>query len=32
MNVQFSLIQELMFYEFELEHNIIEATKTICCV
>ena len=31
MNVQHSLIQELMFYELELNHNITEATKNICC-
>ena len=30
MNVQSSLIQELMLYEFELRNNITEATKNIC--
>ena len=32
MNVQYSLIWELMLYEFEQGHNSVEATKTICCV
>ena len=31
MNVQHSLIQELMVYEFEMDHNTAEATKNICC-
>ena len=31
MNVQCSLIQELMVYEFELGHNSAEATKNISC-
>ena len=30
MNVQFSLIQELMVYELKLDHNAAETTKTIC--
>ena len=30
INVQCSLIQELMFYEFRLDHSITEATKNIC--
>ena len=29
-NMQHSLIQEIMFYEFELDHNPAEATKNIC--
>ena len=32
MNVQHSLDQELMVLEFELSHNITEATKTVCFV
>ena len=32
MNVQCSLIQELMLYEFKLDHNAAEATKKICGV
>ena len=31
MNVQVSLIQVFIFYEFELDHNAAEATKNICC-
>ena len=31
MNMQFSLIEELMFYEFKLGHNVMEVTKNICC-
>ena len=31
MNVQHSLILELMLYEFEFQQNAVEATKTICC-
>ena len=31
MNVQHSLIQELMLYEFEMDHNAAEVTKNICC-
>ena len=27
MNMQRSIICELMFYEFELDHNTVEATK-----
>ena len=30
MNVQYSLIQELMLYKFEPNHNIMEVTKNIC--
>ena len=30
-NAQRSLIQELMFSEFTLSHNAVEATKSICC-
>ena len=29
--MQRSLIRKLRFYEFELSHNVAEATKTICC-
>ena len=32
MNVQCSLIWELMLYEFEMGHNAMEATKNICWV
>ena len=32
MNVQYSLIWELMLYEFELGHNAAEDTKNICYV
>ena len=32
LNVQYSYIQELMLYEFELGYNTVEATKNICCV
>ena len=32
MNVQCSLIWELLLYDFKLDHNTIEATKNICCV
>ena len=32
MNMQYSLIWELMLYEFELNYNAVEATKSICCV
>ena len=31
MNVQHSLIQELLLYKFELGHKATEATKNICC-
>ena len=31
MNIQHSLILELMFYKFELSHKTTEATKSICC-
>ena len=31
MNVQRNLIQELMIYEFEPDHNAMEETKNICC-
>ena len=30
--MQHSLIQEFVFYEFELDHNTAEAIKNICCV
>ena len=32
MNRQHSLIQEHMFYTFELGYNAMEATRNICCV
>ena len=32
INVQHSLIWELMFNEFQLGHNTVEANKNICCV
>ena len=32
MNVQHSLIQELLLYEFKLGHNTAEATKNIYCM
>ena len=32
LNVQLSLIQEFMLYEFKLGHNAAEATKNICCM
>ena len=31
MNAQCSLVWELMFYEFELGHNTVEAPRNICC-
>ena len=31
MNVQWSEIQELMFYEIEQSHNALEATKNTYC-
>ena len=31
MNVQLSLIQKLLFYEFEMGHNVMEVTKNIFC-
>ena len=31
MNVQSSLIWELLCYKFKLRHNITESTKNICC-
>ena len=31
MNLQRSLIRELMLYEFELGYNASEVTKNICC-
>ena len=31
MNVQHSLIQELMLYKFKLDHNIKKTIKNICC-
>ena len=30
MNVQFHLIQKIMFYKLELSHNTAEVTKNIC--
>ena len=32
MNILCSLIRELMHYEFELGHNVTEATENTCCV
>ena len=32
MNVQSSLIRELMFNEFKVGHNSMEGTKNVCCV
>ena len=32
MKGQHSLIQELMHNTFKLDHNVMEATKKICCV
>ena len=32
MNVQCCLIQEVMLYEFESDHNITEATENIFCM
>ena len=29
--MQCSLFQELMLYIFKLSHNIVEATKDVCC-
>ena len=31
MKMQCSLIQELMLYDFKLDHNFVEATKNISC-
>ena len=31
INVQCSLIQEFLLYEFELGHNAVKAIKNICC-
>ena len=31
MNMQCSLIMEVMLYEFELGYNASKATKNICC-
>ena len=31
MNVQHSLIQEIMLYKFEEGHNAVKATKNFCC-
>ena len=31
MNMQLSLIQELMFYKYKLGYNTAEATTNICC-
>ena len=31
MNMQYSLIWKFMLYKFKLGHNILEATKNICC-
>ena len=28
----FDLIQEFMLYNFELGHNLTDATKNICCM
>ena len=32
MNVQCTLIQELIFYEFDLGYNAVKVTYKICCV
>ena len=32
MNLQHSLIWEIILNEFELGHNTVEETKNICCV
>ena len=32
MNIQCSLIQEIMLYKFELGHNAMETTKNIYCM
>ena len=32
INIQCSLIWELMIYKFKLGHNAVEATRNICCV
>ena len=32
MNVQYCLILEFMFSEFEVSYNVIEATENICCI
>ena len=32
MNIQCSLIWEHVFYEFQLGHNAVEATKNLYCV
>ena len=31
MNLQYSLIRQLMVYNFKLGHNAAEANKNICC-
>ena len=31
MNMQYSLIWDLMIYKFELGHKAMEATKNVCC-
>ena len=31
MNVQYSLIQEIMLYEFELDHNATTKAAKNCC-
>ena len=31
MNMQHCLIQKFMLYKFDLDHNVTEATKNICC-
>ena len=31
MNIQYTLIQELILYKFKIGHNALEATKNICC-
>ena len=32
MNIQCSLIQELIFYQFEQGRNTTKATKNVCCL
>ena len=31
MNVQWSLNRDIILFEFELDHNVLKATKNICC-
>ena len=32
MNVQYSLIQELMIYNFKMGYNLVQVTKNVCYV